>query len=345
VEGARFCASCGLPLQRRGDERRLVSVLFADLVGFTTLSETRDPESVKNLVDTCFERLVADIHAFGGQVDKIVGDAVVALFGAPCKMDEIMQKARAHGMKVVEDVAQACGSKYKGKYCGTFGDAGAFSLQLNKILSSGDGGAVVTDEPLVFERMVRFHDQGSFREKSKYPELAGQPDLVMYGQNYRMNEMSGAVAGVQLERLAGILSALRERKSYIMNALRTLPGIGFRTYNDPEGEAGNAIVINFKEPEQAAMWSKASAAEGAGWWTPYGGQPVYMTPFILQQRTADGNYPFCLLKEPVTYSEGMCPYCEYIAPRQVSIFLDPTYTKQDLDDIIAVARKIAANIL
>jgi len=93
VEGARFCASCGQPLQRRSDERRVVTVLFADLVGFTTLSETRDPEQVKNLVDNCFERLVADIAAYGGQVDKIVGDAILALFGAPTAHEDDAERA------------------------------------------------------------------------------------------------------------------------------------------------------------------------------------------------------------------------------------------------------------
>jgi hypothetical protein len=72
-EGARFCSSCGHALVSRPDERRLATVLFADLVGFTTFSETADPERVKDLVDLCFERLAADVDTFGGQVDKIVG--------------------------------------------------------------------------------------------------------------------------------------------------------------------------------------------------------------------------------------------------------------------------------
>src|ERR687891_414176 len=82
-DGARFCPSCGADLRLRGDQRRVVTVLFADIVGFTALAEHRDPEQVKGLVDGCFERLVADIAAFGGRVDKIVGDAILALFGAP----------------------------------------------------------------------------------------------------------------------------------------------------------------------------------------------------------------------------------------------------------------------
>ncbi len=91
--GARFCAQCGQDLRLRGDERRVVTVLFADLVGFTSLSEARDPEQVKNLIDACFERLVADIDAFGGRVDKIIGDAIVALFGAPLAHEDDAERA------------------------------------------------------------------------------------------------------------------------------------------------------------------------------------------------------------------------------------------------------------
>ncbi len=71
----------------------MVTVLFADLVGFTSMSETRDPEHVKNIVDDSFERLVADIAAYGGQVDKIVGDAILALFGAPVAHEDDAERA------------------------------------------------------------------------------------------------------------------------------------------------------------------------------------------------------------------------------------------------------------
>ena len=91
--GARFCPTCGHGLETRADERRIVTVLFADLVGFTGLSEARDPEHVKNLVDRCFERLAADITAHGGRVDKIVGDALVALFGAPVAHEDDAERA------------------------------------------------------------------------------------------------------------------------------------------------------------------------------------------------------------------------------------------------------------
>jgi class 3 adenylate cyclase/tetratricopeptide (TPR) repeat protein len=92
-DGGRFCTTCGFDLQARADERRVVTVLFGDLVGFTSMSEQADPERVKILVDRCFERLVRDIVAFGGRVDKIVGDAIVALFGAPVAHEDDPERA------------------------------------------------------------------------------------------------------------------------------------------------------------------------------------------------------------------------------------------------------------
>jgi class 3 adenylate cyclase/tetratricopeptide (TPR) repeat protein len=91
--GARFCPSCGQALHAPGDERRVVTVLFGDIVGFTGLSETRDPEQVKNLVDRTFARLAADIRDFGGTLDKVVGDALVALFGAPVAHEDDAERA------------------------------------------------------------------------------------------------------------------------------------------------------------------------------------------------------------------------------------------------------------
>ncbi len=92
-DGARFCPECGQSLILRPDERRLVTVLMADIVGFTSLSERADPERVKNLVDRCFQRLVADVVAFGGHLDKIVGDQLVAQFGAPVAHEDDAERA------------------------------------------------------------------------------------------------------------------------------------------------------------------------------------------------------------------------------------------------------------
>jgi class 3 adenylate cyclase/tetratricopeptide (TPR) repeat protein len=102
--GARFCPSCGHELARRADQRRIVTVLFADIVGFTGLSETRDPEQVKNMVDRCFGRLADDITEFGGRVDKVIGDAIVALFGAPVSHEDDAERAVRAALRMQETV-------------------------------------------------------------------------------------------------------------------------------------------------------------------------------------------------------------------------------------------------
>ena len=106
-EGARFCPECGQRLIAAADERRLVTVLMADLVGFTALSAGSDPEQVKRLVDACFEALVADIVDFGGHLDKIVGDEIVAQFGAPGRPRGRRRTGRARRAADARDARRA----------------------------------------------------------------------------------------------------------------------------------------------------------------------------------------------------------------------------------------------
>jgi class 3 adenylate cyclase/tetratricopeptide (TPR) repeat protein len=101
-EAARFCPECGHAIATRPDERRLVTVLMADIVGFTTLAETADPEHVKNLVDRTFERLVADVRAFGGELDKIVGDALIAIFGVPIAHEDDAERGVRAALQMQE---------------------------------------------------------------------------------------------------------------------------------------------------------------------------------------------------------------------------------------------------
>jgi len=99
-EGSRFCAACGHALATRAEERRVVTILFADLVGFTGMSEGVDPEQVRNLVDGAFQRLVAEVAIHGGRVDKIVGDQIMVLFGAPTAHEDDAERAVRAGLQM-----------------------------------------------------------------------------------------------------------------------------------------------------------------------------------------------------------------------------------------------------
>ena len=104
--GARFCPHCGHQVHLRGDQRRVATVLFADLAGFTGLSEALDPESVKNVVDRCFAALAADVTSHGGRVDKVVGDAIMALFGAPRAHEDDAERAVRTGLQMQRTIEE-----------------------------------------------------------------------------------------------------------------------------------------------------------------------------------------------------------------------------------------------
>src|SRR6266516_3630851 len=95
-EGARFCSSCGAELSRARrlvEERKIVSVLFVDLVGFTATSEKTDPEDVRARLRPYHARVKQEIERFGGTVEKFVGDAVMAVFGAPVSREDDAERA------------------------------------------------------------------------------------------------------------------------------------------------------------------------------------------------------------------------------------------------------------
>ncbi|MGE5210593.1 MAG: adenylate/guanylate cyclase domain-containing protein, partial [Acidobacteriota bacterium] len=106
-DGARFCPACGHEVAPPAvEERRVVTVVFADLVGYTALSEHLDPERVKRLIDASFERLIADITAFGGRVDKVLGDGILALFGAPVAHEDDADRAIRAALQMHESLAR-----------------------------------------------------------------------------------------------------------------------------------------------------------------------------------------------------------------------------------------------
>ncbi len=143
---------------------------------------------------------------------------VVHMRGIPAQMDRILEIARRHSLKVLEDVAQANGGSFKGAKLGTLGDVGCFSLQFNKIITSGEGGLVITNQETVWKRAIMAHDPVAGM-RNHFSE-----EEILWGANYRMSELTAAVALVQLERLNGLLDALRARKQMLVEGLVAHPG-------------------------------------------------------------------------------------------------------------------------
>lgn len=188
-----------------------------------------------NMVALSGAKLVlVDIHLDTLTIDpdlieeKITGNTkaiiVVHQFGHAAHMDEIMALAERYGLKVIEDNAESIGAKYKGKLLGTFGDASTYSFFGNKIITTGEGGSVLTNNEKIAIKCRELRDHGMSHEK-KYHHV----DL---GYNYRMTNMQAAIGLAQMEKLDEILALRRKQMDCYYNELFNVQGITLRKYAD-----------------------------------------------------------------------------------------------------------------
>ncbi len=171
----------------------------------------------------------------------------VHMLGNPCHMDAIQAVAEKHGLTVIEDACQAVGGSYRGRRLGAIGKIGAYSLNVFKTITAGDGGAVVTDDTDLYHRAFAIHDQGHLPQRTGV-EVGARSIL---GLNFRMNELTGAVALAQLRKLDAILATLREKKTKFKREIGSIPGMRFRTLPDPEGDCATLCTVIFDDAARA----------------------------------------------------------------------------------------------
>ncbi len=188
----------------------------------------------------------------------------VHMLGNPCDMAAIMSIADKHGLLVLEDACQAAGGSYQGRKLGTIGCMGTFSLNICKVITTGDGGAVVTNDKELFERAFGMHDQGHKPLRSGVE--VGTRDIL--GLNFRANEISGAMALAQLRKIDGIIETLRAKKRKFKEQITGIDGFQFRTLGDPAGECATLCTVIFNTQEEAARVSQAlntTTVDKSGW--------------------------------------------------------------------------------
>jgi dTDP-4-amino-4,6-dideoxygalactose transaminase len=188
----------------------------------------------------------------------------VHMLGNPCDMDPILEVARRHGLAVIEDACQAAGGSYRGRRLGSLGRIGCFSLNIFKTITAGDGGAVVTDDTGLYEHAFAIHDQGH-RPHRTGVEVGARSHL---GLNFRMNELTGAVALAQLRKLERLVATLREKKAKLKERIGGIPGVCFRRLPDPAGECATLCTVLFDDPARAARVAErlgATTVDRSGW--------------------------------------------------------------------------------
>jgi dTDP-4-amino-4,6-dideoxygalactose transaminase len=172
----------------------------------------------------------------------------VHMLGAPCDLDALCDIAQRHGLLLIEDACQGFGGSYQGRKLGSIGVGGAFSFNIYKTITCGDGGMLVTDTDDLYERCFALHDQGHLPLR-RGVEVGQRPFL---GLNLRMIELSAAVLNVQLTRLDRILATLRANKATLRAAIETTPGVCFRRLADPAGDVATHLVVTLPNSAVAA---------------------------------------------------------------------------------------------
>ena len=269
----------------------------------------------------------------------------VHLQGCPADMDRIVAIAKKRGVKLLEDCAQAVGGSYKGKPLGSMGEISIYSHQLNKTISAGEGGTVVTNDPVMFERAARFHDLGALR--GLHGSLLGQPKLDWFvGANYRMNEFSGGVMLAQVRKLDKIVGSVRANAKRVYDGIRDLPGIRFRRLPDPEGEIGTAVFVRFDSKAKRDKFMALMKAENIPVAPPGGSVVLPVLPYIEKKVTVHPAWPTWTTGrgKTIKYGAATCPRTLDILDRFAGPAIDPKYTRRDTDDIVAAIRKVYPNI-
>ena len=285
------------------------------------------------------ETLTLDPVDFERKITKHTKAVIpVHIQGFPCDMDAIMEIAKKHNIAVIEDACQADGGSYKGKRLGTIGDAGALSFNYFKIISCGEGGALLTNNKKVFERALIYHDSSAVAYFGD--QLSDVEQRLFCGSEYRTNEISSAILRKQIEKLDGILYDLRNYKRRLMKDLDGL--YNFIKSNDIEGDCGTTLAIRFNSYEEGKAFAEK---EGVNGWTPVEtGKHVYKNWTPIMNKVGAFNPLFDPFKMEINkdiipdYKEDSCPVTLDHLAKTVYVAINPNWTEEQYQTVLTALK-------
>jgi len=232
----------------------------------------------------------------------------VHLYGHPANMDEINKIAKKNNVFVIEDAAEAHGAEINGKKVGGLGKAGIFSLYGNKIITSGEGGIITTNDHILYEKMKYLRDQAMSLEKRYWH--------TEIGFNYRMTNLQAALALAQLERINIILEKKFEIFSWYHNYLNNINGIKLNPKLDNYKNVYWVICIellNFSENERDTLMAK------------------------LNVKHIDSRPYFYPISEMPMYSSVYTPVTKLISKRGINL---PSYYDITQDQVVYICKEL-----
>ncbi len=279
----------------------------------------------------------------------------VHMAGFACDMEAITEIAREHNLVVIEDCAQADGGWYKGKRLGTWGHVGCFSFDAYKLISSGEGGMLCTDDEMLYVRAQSWHDTAACWRPDRYARER-MPGELFCGENYRLSEIQGAIVRAQLRKIDATISSYIANRNRVRDAITAerFPQLQMAKDNDPDGGAGTGIAFFCPTARKAREVIEALQAEGV----PAGGlydqnirdwHHYDHWEHILEQKTPTPEgcpYSCPYYKGTLPdYSADMCPKTLDYLSRTVRIDIGASWTAEDCAAVAAGINKVAAALL
>lgn len=208
------------------------------------------------------EKTGIDLDDLKTEIKKGCKAIIVVHFQGRCfDLTEVKKITDEKNIYLLEDACQAFGATYKNKYAGTFGDIGIYSFQQFKQISCGEGGALVTNNEKLYNRMRNYTDMGSVRER--FPTWNNEEAL--FGENYRMNNLNGAVLYAQLEKMPKIIELQKKSRNRIMKKLTGITNI--INSLDTQGDTSMNILIKVNDTEKTINMGKEQKIELRHMWS------------------------------------------------------------------------------
>ncbi|KOY87601.1 glutamine--scyllo-inositol aminotransferase [bacterium 336/3] len=183
---------------------------------------------------------------------------LVHMCGSMAKIEEIVQICKEHNLLLIEDTAQALGASYKGKAAGTFGQMGCFSFDFFKIITCGEGGAIITNDKNLYHLAEQFSDHGH----DHIGDNRGMEQHPIIGFNYRIGEINAAIGLAQIRKIDQILEHQRKNKKAMHDTLAKFSQVSFRHIPDAQGDA--ATFMDFFLPDEATARAVVQALKNEG---------------------------------------------------------------------------------
>ncbi|MFX1445234.1 MAG: DegT/DnrJ/EryC1/StrS family aminotransferase [Promethearchaeota archaeon] len=241
---------------------------------------------------------------------------LVHMLGNPGHLDEIIKIAQENGIYLIEDCAQALGATSNGRYVGTFGKIGSFSLNVYKTITAGDGGMIITDDDELYKRAFAIHDQGHLPLR----QGVEQGKRTVLGINFRMNELTAAVAQAQIKKLDYIKNTLQKNKKQLKTALSKIKEIKFRKVLDKQGDVGTLLTFfmpTIESAEKLADKIGCTTVAKSGWHV-YNNMEHFLGQMTVTSEGCPFTCPYYKGPEP-NYYKGMLPQTDELLNRAINI--------------------------